>query len=101
MGLPQDNKKGYRRGSPIHFAHQLEGDLLLIHGTADDNVHYQNAEALINELIEHRKSFRLMSYPGRDHGIWGGEHTRIHLHTQIAEFLIEKLRPTATINTGN
>ena len=75
MGLPAENPDGYRRGSPISFAHQLKGNLLLIHGTGDDNVHYQGTEALINKLIEHQKQFELMSYPNRSHGIYEGKGT--------------------------
>ena len=68
MGLPGDNVEGFRQGSPINFAHQLKGNLLLIHGTGDDNCHYQGTEALINELIRHNKPFTMMAYPNRSHG---------------------------------
>ena len=93
MGLPAENPDGYRRGSPISFAHQLEGNLLLIHGTGDDNVHYQGTEALINKMIEHQKQFELMSYPNRSHGIWEGKGTRQHLYTLMTEYLNRKLKP--------
>ena len=63
MGLPGDNVEGFTQGSPINFAHQLKGNLLLIHGTGDDNCHYQGTEALINELIRHDKPFTMMAYP--------------------------------------
>ncbi|NNE93263.1 MAG: S9 family peptidase, partial [Verrucomicrobiales bacterium] len=69
MGLPDDNVEGYRDGSAIHFADQLEGDLLIIHGTADDNCHYATFEKLIDELIRHNKQFSMMAYPNRAHGI--------------------------------
>lgn len=87
MGLPAENPDGYRRGSPISFAQNLEGNLLLIHGTGDDNVHYQGSEALINKLIAHQKQFEMMSYPNRSHGIWEGEGTRQHLYTRMFNFL--------------
>src|SRR5262249_11847246 len=69
MGLPADNVDGYRNGSPLTFANQLKGNLLLVHGTGDDNCHYQGAEALMNEFIRFNKPFRMMSYPNRSHGI--------------------------------
>ena len=87
MGLPAENPDGYRRGSPISFAQHLEGNLLLIHGTGDDNVHYQGSEALINKLIEHQKQFEMMSYPNRSHGIWEGKGTSQHLYTRMLNFL--------------
>ena len=62
MSTPQDNPDGYREGSPITYAQNLQGDLLLVHGTGDDNVHYQGSEALINKLIEHNKHFTMMTY---------------------------------------
>ena len=61
MGLPSDNAEGYRQGSPLTFADRLQGKLLLIHGTGDDNCHYQGAEALVNAFIAHGKQFRMMS----------------------------------------
>ena len=91
MGLPEDNKKGFKNGSPITFAHQLEGNLLLIHGTGDDNVHYQNFEALVNELIKHNKHFTMMSYPNRSHGIYEGENTTRHLYELLTKYLNENL----------
>jgi dipeptidyl-peptidase-4 len=91
MGLPEDNKEGFKNGSPITFAHQLEGNLLLIHGTGDDNVHYQNFEALVNELIKHNKHFTMMSYPNRSHGIYEGENTTRHLYELLTRYLKENL----------
>ncbi len=87
MGLPSDNVEGYRRGSPIRFADQLEGNLLLVHGTADDNVHYQATELLINRLIEAGKQFEMFIYPNRSHSISEGKNTRLHLMTLVTEFL--------------
>ena len=83
MGLPTENEEGYRLGSPIAFAHQLKGDLLLIHGTGDDNCHYQTSELLINELIKHNKPFSMFAYPNRTHAIREGENTTRHLYQMI------------------
>ncbi len=92
MGLPDDNDEGYTNGSPITFAHQLEGNLLLVHGTADDNCHYQSCEALVNELIDHNKQFSMMSYPNRTHSISGGN-TRRHLYGLLTEYLEDHMLP--------
>jgi len=91
MGLPDDNEKGYENGSPITFAHQLDGNLLIVHGTGDDNVHYQSCEALINELIKHNKQFSVMVYPGRSHSIKEGENTKRHLYEVLTRYLKENL----------
>lgn len=91
MGLPSSNPDGYRNGSPINFADRLAGDLLIIHGTGDDNVHYQNAEQLVNKLVEANKPFEFMAYPDRTHGIGEGVNTRLHLYTLATRFLDEHL----------
>ena len=91
MGLPDDNEEGYKNGSPITFAHQLEGRLLIVHGSNDDNVHYQSCEALINELIKHNKPFSMMAYPGRSHSIKEGENTKRHLFELLTRYLKENL----------
>jgi dipeptidyl-peptidase-4 len=91
MGLPDDNDEGYRLGSPITFAHQLKGNLLIVHGTADDNVHYQSFEALVNELIKHNKHFTMMSYPNRTHSISEGENTSRHLFELLTRYLLKNL----------
>jgi dipeptidyl-peptidase-4 len=93
MGLPKDNKEGYEKGSPITYAHRLKGNLLLVHGTGDDNVHYQGMEMLINKLIEHNKRFTMMSYPNRSHGIYEGKNTTLHLYNLLTRFLMENLEP--------
>jgi dipeptidyl-peptidase-4 len=93
MGLPDDNVDGFREGSPITHASNLEGNLLLIHGTGDDNVHYQGFELLVNELIKHGKQFDMMSYPNRSHGISEGEGTTMHLYTLMTNYLEEHLEP--------
>ncbi len=93
MGLPQENLEDFVEGSPITYAKNLEGNLLLVHGTGDDNVHYQNAEALINELIKHNKQFQVMPYPNRSHGIYEGENTRRHLYTLLTNYLVRNVTP--------
>ncbi|MDP6371623.1 MAG: S9 family peptidase [Vicinamibacterales bacterium] len=89
MGLPTTNADGYRIGSPINFAEGLDGRLLIIHGTGDDNVHYQGTERLVNRLIELGKPFDLMVYPNRSHGISEGVGTTLHVHSLIARYLLE------------
>ena len=93
MALPEINEDGFRDGSPITFAEQLEGDLLLIHGTGDDNVHYQSFERLVNKLIEHGKQFDMMSYPNRTHGIHEGEGTTMHLYSLMTNYVLDHLEP--------
>lgn len=90
-GLPQDHPEEYKQSSPITFAGQLQGQLLLVHGTGDDNVHYQGSEALINALIAANKQFTMMSYPNRSHGIYEGAGTTRHLYGLLTRFLNEKL----------
>jgi len=92
-GLLAEFEEGYRQGSPITFASQLEGKLLLMHGTGDDNVHYQGTERLINELIKHNRQFDFMSYPNRSHSIDEGEGTELHMYTMMTNYFIEHLRP--------
>lgn len=87
MGLPQENREDFINGSPITYAKNLEGNLLYIHGTGDDNVHYQNADLLVNELIKHNKLFQFMPYPNRSHSFREGEGTREHLSNLYTNFL--------------
>ena len=89
MGLPQENAEGYRVGSPINFAEGLEGKLLLIHGTGDDNVHYQGTERLVNRLVELGKPFDLMVYPNRSHAIKEGDGTTLHIYNLITRYLLQ------------
>lgn len=91
MGLPSTNKEGYRDGSPINFASQLEGNLMLIHGTGDDNVHYQSCEMLVNELIKQNKMFSMLSYPMRSHSIYERENTTLHLYRSMYKYWMENL----------
>jgi dipeptidyl-peptidase-4 len=93
MGLPQENREDFINGSPITHAKNLVGNLLYIHGTGDDNVHYQNAELLVNELIKHNKQFQFMPYPNRTHGISEGEGTGLHLITLFTNFLRQHCPP--------
>ena len=91
MGLPKDNKAGYKDGSAINYVKGLKGNLLLVHGTGDDNVHFQGLEKLINELIAHGKKFEMMAYPNRTHAIREGKGTSLHLRTLMTDYLMEKL----------
>ena len=91
MGLPDENAEAFRLGSPITFAPQLQGKLLLVHGTGDDNVHYQNSEQIVNALVRANKPFTMMAYPNRSHGIYEGEGTTRHLFGLLTRFLNEKL----------
>ena len=86
MGLLDDNKDGYRDGSPINFVKNLKGNLMIIHGTADDNVHVQNTLELSERLVQAGKQFDQMLYTNRNHGIYGGN-TRMHLYTMIEDYL--------------
>jgi dipeptidyl-peptidase-4 len=87
MGPPAETLEDYVKGSPITYAKNLKGNLLYIHGTADDNVHYQNAELLLNELIKYNKIFQFMAYPNRTHSISEGEGTFVHLQTLYTNYL--------------
>lgn len=95
MGLPQENREDFVNGSPLAYAKNLKGNLLLIHGTGDDNVHYQNTEVYINELVKYNKQFQLMSYPNRTHSINEGEGTSLHLATLFTKYLKEHCPPGA------
>jgi dipeptidyl-peptidase 4 len=89
MGLPQENREDFIKGSPITYAKNLTGNLLYIHGTGDDNVHYSNAEMLINELVKYNKRFQLMVYPNRTHSISEGPGTFQHLSALYTAYLKE------------
>jgi len=86
MGLLEDNEANYIAGSPISHSKNLEGNLMIMHGTADDNVHYQSFERLANELIKHNKMFDMMSYPMRSHGINERENTSLHVRETMARY---------------
>lgn len=91
MRTPVGNERGYQKSSILMNAEKLTGDLLLIHGTADDNVHYQNSLELSKKLIQHNKQFQMLSYPNGHHGI-GGALVQLHLYTTITDFILKKLK---------
>ena len=91
MGLPEDNAEGYRLGSPITHAHQLQGNLLVVHGTGDDNGHFQGTEKLMNKLISLNKQFSVMPYPARTHSINEGKNTVLHFHTLLTNYFHKHL----------
>ena len=93
MGLPQENKEDFVQGSPITHAQNLRGNLLYIHGTGDDNVHYNNAEQLLNALIKYNKQFQVMPYPNRTHSISEGEGTQEHLSALFTNYLKQHCPP--------
>jgi dipeptidyl-peptidase-4 len=93
MGLPQENREDFVKGSPITYAKNLKGNLLYIHGTGDDNVHYNNAEMLFNELIKYNRQFQMMSYPNRTHSISEGAGTGRHLGTLYTNYLKQYCPP--------
>jgi dipeptidyl-peptidase-4 len=91
MGLPKDNEDGFKNGSPLTFGKNLRGHLLIVHGTGDDNCHYQGFEMLVNELVANNKAFTMMSYPNRSHGIFEGNGTTLHLYNLFTRFLNENM----------
>ena len=93
MGLPQENAEGYRDGSPLTFADRLRGNLLLVHGSGDDNVHYQGTERLVNALVAANRPFTMMVYPNRTHCICEGEGTTLHLYSLLTRYLEQNLPP--------
>ena len=90
MRTPQENAKGYDENSPTEFANLLKGKFLLIHGTADDNVHFQNSMEFAEALIQNKKQFEFMAYPDKNHGIYGGN-TRPQLYQMMTDFLLKNL----------
>jgi len=90
MRTTKENPDGYKENSPVYFADRLKGNYLMIHGIADDNVHFQNSVEMANALIKANKQFDTYFYPNRNHGIYGGN-TRLHLYNKMTEFLLEKL----------
>ena len=90
MRTPQENAAGYDDNSPINHVEKLKGKYLLVHGSADDNVHYQNTMEMTNALVNANKQFDLFIYPNKNHGIYGG-YTRLHLFTKMTNFIKENL----------
>ncbi len=91
MGLPKDNPSGYDDNSPINHVDKLKGKFLLIHGTADDNVHFQNSVEMVTALVNANKQFQTMYYPNSNHGIYTGRNTTYHLYTLMTQFLLDNL----------
>ncbi|QZT36994.1 S9 family peptidase [Halosquirtibacter xylanolyticus] len=91
MRKPQENAEGYDKNSPIYWAPKIKGKYLLVHGTADDNVHYQNTAELAEVLVQAGVPFQMMSYTNRNHGIYGGK-TRRHLYKMFTSFLDDNLK---------
>ena len=90
MHTPQENPDGYDDNSPLHYADQLKGKFLLVHGSADDNVHVQNTMRMIEALVQANKPFDWAIYPDKNHGIYGGN-TRLHLYSKMTRFVLENL----------
>jgi dipeptidyl-peptidase-4 len=90
MGLPQENSLGYDAYAPLDHVQNMQGNLLIVHGTADDNVHVQNSMRLIDALVSANKEFDWLIYPDKNHGIYGG-YTRLHLYQKMTEFLKKHL----------
>jgi dipeptidyl-peptidase-4 len=90
MRTPQENPEGYDDNSPINFTDQLQGKLLLVHGTADDNVHFQNSIDFVSALVESNAQFEMQFYPNKNHGIYGGN-TTYHLYTRMTDFIFNNL----------
>jgi len=90
LKTPQENAAGYDDNSPVTHAAKLKGAYLLVHGTGDDNVHFQNAVAMQNALVKAGKQFSSFYYPNRNHGIYGGN-TRLHLYTMMSDFVLKNL----------
>jgi dipeptidyl-peptidase 4 len=98
-GLPSENKAGYDRGSPLTYVNGFRGNLLLVHGSGDDNVHFQNSEMLINALVSANKPFTLMEYPNRTHCICQGRNTQLHLFELITRYLDQNLKAAPGVTT--
>ncbi|OWK97686.1 S9 family peptidase [Kaistella haifensis DSM 19056] len=90
LRTPQENPKGYDENSPTEYANLMKGNFLLIHGSADDNVHFQNSMEFAEALIQNKKQFEFMAYPDKNHGIYGGN-TRPQLYQKMTDFILENL----------
>jgi dipeptidyl-peptidase-4 len=90
MRTPQENETGYDVSSPLKLVNDLQGHLLLIHGTSDDNVHFQNSMYYTKALEDAGKQFDMQVYPGKNHSITGGA-TRMHLYNRVIDFLNKNL----------
>jgi dipeptidyl-peptidase-4 len=90
MRTPKENPDGYKDGSPIQYVKDFKGKMLIMHGSADDNVHMQNTMDFVNALVKANKQFEMQIYPNRNHNISGGN-TRYHLYKRMTEFLLGNL----------
>ena len=90
LRTPQENSGGYENNSPINFAKQLKGNYLLVHGSADDNVHFQNTVEMLDAMIKKGVKFDSEFYPNKNHGI-GGAKTRLHLYDRMTTFILNNL----------
>jgi dipeptidyl-peptidase-4 len=90
MRTPQENGQNYDDNSPMNHVEKIKGNYLLIHGTADDNVHFQNAVEMVDKMINKGVKFDSEFYPNKNHGI-GGVKTRLHLYERMTRFVVEKL----------
>lgn len=90
MQKPSENRIGYDDNSPINHVKQLKGDFLIVHGSADDNVHLQNTMEMVSALVKEDKDFDLLIYPDKNHGIYGGN-TRYHLYKKLTNYILRKL----------
>ena len=90
MGLPKDHADGYDDNSPINHVEKLRGKYMLVHGLADDNVHFQNSAEMFSALVKANKKFEFLAYPDKNHGIYGGT-TRMHLFESMTDFVVENL----------
>jgi len=93
MGLVTEHPERYTQSSPISFAENLKGNLMLIHGTGDGNGHYQHAEALVNELVKNNLLFSFIVYPNRSHGLWEGKNTKLHVYNTMTNYFLRNLEP--------
>jgi dipeptidyl-peptidase-4 len=101
LGLPQDNPKAYERSSAINFVSGLRGDLMVMHGSGDDNVHFQGFELLVNKLISLGKPFDMRVYPGRTHSISEGSGTTLDVYTNILGYFEDRLPPGPQASSPN
>jgi dipeptidyl-peptidase-4 len=90
MRTPAENEKGYEQNSPINFADKIKGKYLLVHGFADDNVHFQHAVEMSRVLMDNNIQFEQLFYPNKNHGIYGGL-TRLHLYNKMTDFIMKNL----------
>ena len=91
MRTEKENPEGYAENSPVYFADRLKGNYLIVHGQADDNVHFQHTTEMVNQLVQRNKDFDMLFYPNNNHGIYSGQYIRLHLYKQMTEFVMNKI----------